>query len=98
MRKNILFITSSRAEFGLLYQVIKEAKARKNINTKLIVSGTHLDEKFGLSISEIKDANLKIDYEIDIDMKNNNDDISIINSISKGISKFGEVLKKSILH
>ena len=94
MRKNILFITSSRAEFGLLYQVIKEAKARKNINTKLIVSGTHLDEKFGLSISEIKDANLKIDYEIDIDMKNNNDDISIINSISKGISKFGEVLKK----
>ena len=43
----ILTFTSSRADSGILLPLLRELEARANLNSTLLVSGTHLDSKFG---------------------------------------------------
>ena len=57
MRK-VLFITSSRADYGLLREVILETQ-KLNKETYLLVTGSHLSYEFGNTIKEIKKDNIK---------------------------------------
>ena len=57
MRK-ILFITSSRADYGTLRNVILETQKR-NKETYLLVTGSHLSSEFGNTIKEIKKDRIK---------------------------------------
>ena len=56
--KKIFFISSSRADYGLLRDVIIETQ-KINKETYLIVTGSHLSNKFGNTISEIKKDKIK---------------------------------------
>jgi GDP/UDP-N,N'-diacetylbacillosamine 2-epimerase (hydrolysing) len=57
MRK-ILFITSSRADYGLLRNVILETQ-KSNRETFLLVTGSHLSIEFGNTIKEIRKDKIK---------------------------------------
>ena len=50
----ILFFTSSRSEYGLLKNLIKIFKNSKKHNLKLVVSGSHLSQRYGRTVTEIK--------------------------------------------
>ena len=56
--KKILFISSSRADYGLLRDVIKESQ-KLNSKTYLLVTGSHLSKEFGKTVSEIKKDKIK---------------------------------------
>ncbi len=56
--KKILFISSSRADYGLLRDVIKETQ-KLNSKTYLLVTGSHLSKEFGKTVSEIKKDKIK---------------------------------------
>ncbi len=56
--KKILVFTTSRADFGLLKNLI--LKLRKNYKTEVVVSGTHLSKNFGYTLEEIKDSKINI--------------------------------------
>lgn len=61
--KKIAVITATRAEYGLLSPVIKELHKFESTNFKveLIVTGTHLSQQYGMTVSEIDD---RIDHKI----------------------------------
>lgn len=61
MKKNICFVTTTRAEFGLLKPLINEICMSKDYQLKLIVSGTHLSEEFGNTYLEIENTYLEIE-------------------------------------
>ena len=52
--KKICIITGSRAEYGLLKNLILRLKKNKKFKIKLIVTGSHLSEKYGFTLREIK--------------------------------------------
>jgi len=54
MKKNVLVITGTRAEYGLLKPVLKEMARSKKLSPKLLVTGMHTLNKFGYTINEIK--------------------------------------------
>ena len=56
--KKILFISSSRADYGLLRDIIIETQ-KLNPQTYLLVTGSHLSKEFGKTISEIKNDKIK---------------------------------------
>ena len=56
--KKILFISSSRADYGLLRQLILETQ-KINKETYLMVTGSHLSDAFGKTIAEIKKDRIK---------------------------------------
>ena len=51
--KKICFITTSRADFGTLNELIQETINEKNFTTQLIVSGSHYNKIFGKTEKEI---------------------------------------------
>ena len=63
---NIDIVTTTRAEYGLMRPLIKRMSEDAEINVKLLVTGTHLSEKFGYTISEIKKDNFCPTVELSI--------------------------------
>ena len=91
MRK-VLFITSSRADYGLLREVILETQSL-NRETYLLVTGSHLSHEFGNTIKEIKNDNVKKIIKRNIlDQKFSENKIS--KYISKSINITSEVIIK----
>ena len=56
--KKILFISSSRADYSLLKKVIIETQ-KLNRKTFVLITGSHLSQEFGKTISEIKKDKIK---------------------------------------
>ncbi|WP_407399440.1 UDP-N-acetylglucosamine 2-epimerase [Anaerovibrio sp.] len=74
--KKIAVVTATRAEYGLLSPVIRRLRAIESelFKADLIVTGTHLSEQYGMTISEIDD---RIDHKIHISVKSSSEaDIS----------------------
>ena len=51
--KRICFITTSRADFGTLNELIKEIVKEKFFSVQLIISGSHTSKIFGKTEKEI---------------------------------------------
>lgn len=62
--KKICVLTATRAEYGLLKNVI--LKLQKHFDVKVIVTGMHLSQEFGLTYKEIERDNIKIHKKIEI--------------------------------
>lgn len=61
--KKIAVVTATRAEYGLLSPLIKELRKRESsaFRAELIVTGTHLSERYGMTVDEIDD---RIDHKV----------------------------------
>ncbi len=70
--KKICVVTGTRAEYSLLYHTIKAIEQSAEIHLQLIVTGSHLSVKHGLTVNAIKKDNVYIDYEIDMLMDSEN--------------------------
>ena len=88
MRK-ICVVTGTRAEYGLLYWLLKEIEADSELWLQLIVTGMHLSPEFGLTYKEIE-KEFKIDKKVEILLSS---DTSIGISKSMGLAQisFSEV-------
>lgn len=62
--KKICVLTATRAEYGLLKNVI--LKLQKYFDVKVVVTGMHLSQEFGLTYKEIENDNIKIHKKIEI--------------------------------
>lgn len=50
----LLLVTGSRADFGLWQPVLAAARERPGVEAALLVSAMHLDERFGLTVEEVR--------------------------------------------
>lgn len=66
--KKIAIVTATRAEYGLLSPVISALREKESAHfrTELIVTGTHLSDQFGRTVSEIEAAGVRIDHRVQI--------------------------------
>ncbi len=67
MRKVCVF-TSTRADYGLLRNLIHEIEACPSLQLCLLVSGTHLMESQGMTIAEIENDGFQAGGRVDIDL------------------------------
>ena len=65
MRK-IVVVTGTRAEYGILYPVLKAVEARPELKLLLVVTGMHLSHDFGYTVKEIENDGFKIDAKVDM--------------------------------
>ena len=65
MARKICIITGTRAEYGLLYWLLKEIEADKELQLQVIVTGMHLSPEFGLTYKEIE-KEFKINKKIEM--------------------------------
>ncbi len=91
-KKKICIITGSRAEYGLLYWLIKGLKNDDEFNVKLIATGMHLKKEFGLTYKEIE-RDFTLYKKIDI-LLNNDTSIGILKSMSIAQLSFARTFDK----
>ena len=92
-RKKICLISSTRADFGIMSKFIETIQKDKSLNFKLIVTGSHLEKKYGSTIKEIKDEKIRIFKKIKI-LNGKTDKISLLKNSSNILLKFSKELKK----
>jgi len=63
--KKTCVVTGTRAEYGLLYWLMKEIELDKELELQLIVTGMHLSPEFGLTYKTIE-KEFKIDKKIEM--------------------------------
>lgn len=90
--KRIAVITATRAEYGLLFPVIKELRKLESdsFRAELIVTGTHLSADYGMTIEEIEKDNLRIDHRIRIPVDSGSE-IDISNNQASALQRFTEL-------
>lgn len=89
MRK-ICVVTSTRAEYGLLYWLLKEIEADSDLKLQLIVTGMHLSPEFGLTYKEIE-KEFKIDKKIEI-LSSSHTSLDICAEMARVYEKFAPAL------
>ena len=87
----ICVVTGTRAEYGLLFHILKGIKKVKKIKLQLIVTGSHLSKKHGFTVEKIVKDGFVIDERIKLPLHSRNS-FDISKSVSIAIAKHSKVL------
>ena len=90
----ICLVTANRAEYGILRDLIISINKENNFKLDVVVTGSHLDKKFGLTKNEILKDKIKIKKIINVYPKKDNS-YEILNSISKSLLDISKFLRKN---
>jgi UDP-N-acetylglucosamine 2-epimerase (non-hydrolysing)/GDP/UDP-N,N'-diacetylbacillosamine 2-epimerase (hydrolysing) len=66
MARNICAVTGTRAEYGLLFWLLKEIQKHAEFNLQLIVTGAHLVPEFGMTVQEIERDGFAVSHRVPI--------------------------------
>ena len=65
-KRKICIITGSRAEYGLLYWLMKSIKDDSALDLQIIATGMHMSPEFGLTYNDIENGGFTIDRKIEM--------------------------------
>ena len=66
VKRMICVVTGSRAEYGLLYWVMREIESAEDLELQLVVTGMHLESEFGSTYQEIEKDGFRIDRKVEM--------------------------------
>lgn len=92
MKRKICVVTGTRAEYGLLYWLLKEIESDSELELQLIVTGMHLSPEFGLTYQTIEkefNINKKIEMLLSSDTS-----IGISKSMGLALISFSEAYEE----
>ena len=87
--KKICVVTGTRAEYGLLYWVMKEIERYPEFELQLVVTGMHLSPEFGLTYKAIEEDGFIINKKIEM-LLSSDTPIGISKSMGVGLMGFAE--------
>ena len=93
MKKKICVVTGTRAEFGLMYWIMKLLQEDEEIDLQLIVTGMHLSPEFGLTFQDIEKAGFRIDKKIEM-LLSSDSEIGISKSMGLAQISFAEAYQE----
>ena len=88
MRK-ICVITGTRAEYGLLYWLIREIDVDKDLELQIIATGMHLSPEFGNTYQQIEEDGFFINKKVDISLTSDTE-LAISKSMGLGMIGFAD--------
>jgi UDP-hydrolysing UDP-N-acetyl-D-glucosamine 2-epimerase len=91
--RKICVVTGTRAEYGLLFWLMKEIKADPDLDLQLAVTGTHLSEKFGKTVTAIEDDGFTVNERIDMALDDDTP-VGVARSMGLGIIGFGKAFAR----
>jgi UDP-N-acetylglucosamine 2-epimerase (non-hydrolysing) len=93
MSRKIAVFTGTRAEYGLLYWLLKDIQSDPELTLQLIVSGTHLSHEFGNTFIQIEKDGFVIDERIEI-LLSSDTPVGVAKSMGLGVLGFSDALSR----
>lgn len=90
--KKIAVFTGTRAEYGLLYWLIKGIEQDNELELQLIVGGMHLSPEFGYTVNAIE-GEFHVDEKIEM-LLSSSSSVGIAKSIGLGVIGFADALER----
>ena len=87
--KKICVVTATRAEYGLLRNVIRRIDRDAQLELCLLVTGMHLDGKYGSTVQEIEEDGFPIAGKIEI-LSADNGEAGAVKTMANALLRFGE--------
>lgn len=92
-KRTICVVTGTRAEYGLLYWILKGIQASIDLELKIIATGMHLSPEFGLTYKQIESDGFLIDRKVEM-LLSSDTSTAIIKSIGLGMIGFADAYKE----
>lgn len=86
----VCVLTTTRADFGIMRPLIQILCNDPDIDLRVAVTGTHLSEAYGMTVWEIRNAELPIDAEIQILEEENNTPAAMSRIMARALTGFSE--------
>ncbi|WP_258004579.1 UDP-N-acetylglucosamine 2-epimerase, partial [Cylindrospermopsis raciborskii] len=92
-KRKICIVTGTRAEYGLLYWLMKEITADDELELQIIATGMHLSPEFGLTYQQIEADGFSIDAKVEM-LLSSDTPVGIAKSIGLGVIGFADALER----
>lgn len=92
-KRKICIVTGTRAEYGLLYWLMKEIEADSDLELQIIATGMHLSPEFGLTYKMIEDDGFIIDEKVEM-LLSSDTPVGIAKSMGIGTIGFADALDR----
>lgn len=90
MKRKIIYITGTRADYGLMRSVLFEMEKNPGIELELVVTGMHLMEEFGMTVNDIIKDGFKF-HKISTTFKEDNK-LSMVKFIGEFVKSLSQLV------
>lgn len=91
--KRVAVFTGTRAEYGLLFWLLKDIQSDSDLTLQLLVSGMHLSPEFGDTYKQIEEDGFNIDEKIEI-LLSSDSAVGTAKSMGLGVLGFADALSR----
>lgn len=92
-KRKICIVTGTRADYGLLYWLIKEIQEDTDLELQVIATGMHLSPEFGLTYQKIEEDGFQINEKVEM-LLSSDTPIGVTKSIGLGVIGFADALAR----
>ena len=92
-KRKICVVTGSRAEYGLLYWLMKEIQDDSDLELQVVATGMHLSNEFGNTFQVIEQDGFEINYKVDMVLSGDSPE-AITKSIGVGTIGFADAFSQ----
>jgi UDP-N-acetylglucosamine 2-epimerase (non-hydrolysing) len=93
VKRKIAVFTGTRAEYGLLYWLMKDIQASAMLDLQVIVSAMHLSPEFGETWKQIEQDGFNIDAKIEM-LLSSDTPVGVVKSMGLGTIGFADALDR----
>ena len=93
LKRKVAVFTGTRAEYGLLYWLMKDIQASEQLALQVIVSGMHLSPEFGETWKGIEVDGFPIDAKVEM-LLSSDSDVGVVKSMGLGTLGFADALDR----
>lgn len=92
-QRRICVVTGTRAEYGLLYWLMREIADDPDLQLQVIATGMHLSPEFGSTYREIEADGFEIDARVEM-LLSSDSPVGVAKSIGLGVIGFADALAR----
>ena len=92
----VAYATGSRADYGIVKKFLGLLDKDKDIEFSVLVTGSHLEDKFGHSVDIIRQDGFKIDLEIPLNIENDSN-ANVMHCMASALDCFGNYFENSFI-
>jgi len=88
--KKICVVTGTRAEYGLLTNVMKAIKNHPALQLQIVACAAHLSPQHGMTVNQIIEDGFKVDARVEMLDDSDDSHVAMVKAVAKGVAGFAD--------